>query len=35
MADTVNQVLLLIGLRSAKSRPDRDHPYGYGQDRFL
>jgi divalent metal cation (Fe/Co/Zn/Cd) transporter len=35
MADTVNQVLLLVGLHSAKSRPDRDHPYGYGQDRFL
>jgi cation diffusion facilitator family transporter len=35
VADTVNQVLLLVSLRSSKSRPDRDHPYGYGQDRFF
>jgi divalent metal cation (Fe/Co/Zn/Cd) transporter len=32
VADTVNQVLLLVSLRSSKRRPDRDHPYGYGQD---
>src|SRR5215210_1955702 len=35
VADTVNQVLLLVSLRSSKSSPDRDHPYGYGQDRFF
>jgi cation diffusion facilitator family transporter len=35
VADTVNQVFLLYSLRSSKVRPDRDHPYGYGQDRFF
>ncbi|HET7478864.1 MAG TPA: cation diffusion facilitator family transporter [Rubrobacteraceae bacterium] len=35
IADTVNQVFLLVSLRSAKSKPDRTHPYGYGKDRFF
>jgi divalent metal cation (Fe/Co/Zn/Cd) transporter len=26
VADTVNQLLLLVSLRSSRSRPDRDHP---------
>ena len=35
VADTVNQVFLLVSLRSSKSKPDRAHPYGYGKDRFF
>ena len=35
VADTVNQVFLLVSLRSSKSAPDRSHPYGYGKDRFF
>lgn len=35
VADTTNQVFLLVSLRSSKSPPDQKHPYGYGQDRFF
>ncbi|HKH10255.1 MAG TPA: cation diffusion facilitator family transporter [Rubrobacter sp.] len=35
VADTVNQVFLLYSLSSSKARPDREHPFGYGQDRFF
>jgi len=35
VADTVNQVFLLISLPLSKTAPDRDHPYGHGKDRFL
>jgi len=35
VADTVNQVFLLISLPLSKRRPDPKHPYGYGQERFF
>ena len=35
VADTVNQVFLLISLALSKSAPDREHPYGHGKDRFF
>ena len=35
VADTVNQVFLLISLPLSKSAPDREHPYGHGKDRFF
>ena len=35
VADTVNQVFLLISLPLSKTAPDRDHPYGHGKDRFF
>ena len=35
VADTVNQVFLLISLPLSKSDPDREHPYGHGKDRFF
>ena len=35
VADTVNQVFLLVSLRSSSAPPDREHPYGHGQDRFF
>lgn len=34
-ADTCNQVFLLTGLRLAGTKPDEDHPYGYGKDSFF
>ncbi|HEX2097695.1 MAG TPA: cation diffusion facilitator family transporter [Rubrobacteraceae bacterium] len=35
VADTVNQLFLLVSLPLSKSGPDREHPYGYGKDRFF
>lgn len=35
VADTVDQVLLLGSLRLADRKPDEDHPFGYGKDRFF
>ncbi len=35
VADTANQVLLFISLHLSKRGPDREHPYGYGKDRFF
>ena len=35
VADTVNQVFLLISLPLSKNAPDREHPYGHGKDRFF
>jgi len=35
LADSVNQVLLLIGRRRAKRRPDLEHPFGYGRERYV
>jgi cation diffusion facilitator family transporter len=34
-ADTINQVLLLIGGRRSKKEADDEHPFGYGRARFL
>jgi zinc transporter 9 len=34
-ADTLNQVLLLIGLRRSLKRPDEEYVYGYGNERFF
>jgi len=33
--DTMNQALLLIGLRDAGSAPDKRHPYGYGRSVYV
>jgi cation diffusion facilitator family transporter len=35
VADTVNQLFLLISLPLSKNSPDREHPYGHGKDRFF
>jgi cation diffusion facilitator family transporter len=35
VADTSNQSLLLLGRRTSRRRPDREHPFGYGRDRFF
>jgi cation diffusion facilitator family transporter len=35
VADTTNQVFLLVSLRTSRREPDEEHPYGHGQDRFF
>ena len=34
-ADTVNQVLLLVGGRSSRKAADEEHPFGYGRERYV
>ena len=35
IADTGNQLLLLLGMRRAKRPPDEEHPFGHGMERFF
>jgi cation diffusion facilitator family transporter len=35
LADTTNQLFLLVSLRLSKRPPDPEHPYGHGKDRFF
>jgi len=35
VADTVNQVFLLIGINLSDTRPDDNHPHGYGKEAFF
>ncbi|OGI64732.1 hypothetical protein A2642_02795 [Candidatus Nomurabacteria bacterium RIFCSPHIGHO2_01_FULL_39_10] len=35
LSDTINQVLLLIGIHKSTKRPDNKHPYGYGKVQFF
>lgn len=35
VADTSNQILLLIGQRESRREPDRLHPFGYGRSRYF
>lgn len=35
LADTMNQALLLVGIRRSAKKADDEHEYGYGQERFL
>ena len=34
LADTTNQLFLLVILRLSESPPETEHPCGYGKDRF-
>jgi len=34
-SDTINQVLLLIGISRSAKAPDKRHPYGYGKVQFF
>jgi cation diffusion facilitator family transporter len=35
VADTANQVFLLVSLRMGDRPPDEEHPFGYGKERFF
>jgi cation diffusion facilitator family transporter len=35
LADSGNQLLLLLGGRTSKRKATRDHPFGFGRDRYL
>ena len=35
VADSGNQLLLLLGGRQAKQRADSEHPFGYGRERYV
>lgn len=35
LADTGNQVLLLVGAKASKKKADQEHPFGYGRERFV
>jgi cation diffusion facilitator family transporter len=35
VADTANQVFLLASLSFSERKPDENHPFGYGKERFL
>ena len=35
VADTVNQVFLLVGINLSDSAPDEEHPHGYGKEAFF
>ncbi|HSP76204.1 MAG TPA: cation diffusion facilitator family transporter [Cryobacterium sp.] len=35
LADSGNQVLLLIGGRKARQAADKEHPFGYGRERYV
>ncbi len=35
VADTTNQVFLLVSLSFSQRRPDAEHPFGYGKERFF
>ena len=35
VADSLNEVFLLASLKRSKRKPDADHPFGYGKERFF
>lgn len=35
VADTGNQVLMLLGIKRAQKPADQDHPYGYGKETYF
>ena len=35
LADCINQVLLLVGMKRSQLPPDEDHPLGYGKDAYF
>jgi cation diffusion facilitator family transporter len=35
VADTSNQLMLLVSISLGKRKPDEEHPFGYGKERFF
>src|ERR1044072_686836 len=35
IADTANQVFLLVSIQRGQRKPDRQHPFGHGKGRFF
>src|SRR3954454_3230787 len=35
VADTGNQLLLLLGIQRSQIPPDAEHPFGHGRERYL
>ncbi|MCC5033746.1 cation diffusion facilitator family transporter [Streptomyces sp. WAC 00631] len=35
VADSMNEVFLLASLRRSRKKPDAEHPFGYGKERFF
>lgn len=35
VVDTLNQILLLVGMKRAERRPDAAHPFGYGREIYF
>ena len=35
VSDTFNQVFLLVGIKASRRKPDKVHPFGYGQEQFF
>jgi cation diffusion facilitator family transporter len=35
LADTMNEIFLLVSLRLGSKEPDETHPFGYGKERFF
>jgi len=35
LADTTNQILLIVGNANARKKADQEHPFGYGRSRYV
>jgi divalent metal cation (Fe/Co/Zn/Cd) transporter len=35
LADTINQLLILFGIRQSKKPPDASRPFGYGKELYF